>query len=152
MWRRRTEIYKVYEIESTELLIAKVTCANKMYLDKTLFVESVEQKTEGVAVALDVTGKIIERISGTVSFSDVYNYSSFGLLFFKQGDKLKVVVGKKPFVKVKSLKSLWTHLSSLEKSSEDTWGGADSIGGSPFKNGTCLSEEEVIQEIKCWLK
>jgi hypothetical protein len=141
---------------STELLHSKVEKAWAMYQDGSLFEEGVERKLPGRAVALSPSGGVLSDITREgdeegVSFEEVYSVSGFGILFGYEGaverGVVKVTIGKKPFVRVPDLQGFWAHMNEFEPG----WGGADSIGGSPFKKGTRFSHEEVLQHLRDWL-
>jgi hypothetical protein len=137
------------EEESQLLLLNKVARAWSMYLDGTLYDTSPPRKLKGIALALDVQGSVVERTSGPVDFSDIYAHSGWGVLLSRETTgKWKVTVGKKPFTRVKNLKTLWERFNALEGG----WGGADSIGGSPFREGTRFTEDEVLLHIQEWLQ
>lgn len=141
---------------NTETLLAKVDLANQMYTNLSLFEEGEEQKLPGRAVAFDIYGNIVNDTKWTeegVSFNDIYKFSGFGIIFgyASQGIRGKVTMGKKPFVKVPSLELLRSKFQEVE-TNEGKWGGSDSIGGSPFKVGTSISEEKIIEMTTQWLK
>lgn len=142
---------------STELLHEKVEKAWEMYCDGSLFDEGVERKLPGRALALSPSGEILSDITRVgenegVSFEEIYSTSGFGIIFGFEGPVengvVKVTVGKKPFVQVPDLKGFWGHMNGLEAG----WGGADSIGGSPFKKGTRFSHDEIIEQLRGWLQ
>ena len=141
---------------STELLHSKVEKAWEMYQDGSLFEEAEERKLPGRAVALSPSGEILSDITRVgenegVSFEEVYSVSGFGIIFGFEGPVengvTKVTIGKKPFVNVPDLNGFWAYMNTLEPG----WGGADSIGGSPFKKGTRFSHDEVLEHLRTWL-
>ena len=141
---------------STELLHSKVQLAWEMYQDGSLFEEGQERKLPGRAVALSPSGEIVSDIARVgenegVSFEEVYSVSGFGIIFGFEGpvenNVTKVTIGKKPFVNVPDLNGFWAYMNELEPG----WGGADSIGGSPFKKGTRFSHDEVLEHLRTWL-
>ena len=142
---------------STELLHSKVEKAWEMYQDGSLFEEAEERKLPGRAVALSPSGEILSDITRIeenegVSFEEIYAHSGFGVIFGFEGPVengvTKVTVGKKPFVAVPDLSQFWAQMSQIEPG----WGGADSIGGSPFKKGTKFSHDEVLEQLRGWLQ
>lgn len=142
---------------STELLHSKVEKAWEMYNDGTLFEEGVERKLPGRAIALSPTGEILSDITRVeegegVSFEEIYAHSGFGVIFGFEGPVergvTKVTIGKKPFVAVPDLSQFWAQMSSMEPG----WGGADSIGGSPFKKGTKFTHDQVMEQLCGWLQ
>ncbi len=142
---------------STELLHSKVEKAWEMYQDGSLFEPGKERKLPGRAVALSPSGEILSDITRVgenegVSFEEVYSVSGFGVIFGFEGPQekgvVKVTIGKKPFVRVPDLQGFWGHMNTLETG----WGGADSIGGSPFKKGTRFTHEEIIEQLRGWLQ
>ena len=140
------------ESETLDLLLKKVEMAEEMYKAGTLMDKGVDQKLPGIAVALDADGHPWHSTEGEVSFEEVYSNGSWGLILGENADKsLKVTVGKKPFALVGDLNGLWAHMSELEPEGQ-TWGGGDSIGGSPFKVGTVLTPAEIMREIRNWVK
>lgn len=142
---------------STELLHSKVELAWSMYNDGSLFKEGVERKLPGRVIALSPSGEILSDITRVgedegVSFEEVYAHSGFGVIFGFEGPVedgiTKVTIGKKPFVAVPDLSQFWNQMATLEPG----WGGADSIGGSPFKKGTKFSHDEVLEQLRGWLQ
>jgi len=134
--------------ETTDVLMLLVERAEEMYIDGRLFKDGNIQKFPGIAMALNRNLKIVNRVDGNVSFDDVYSFSGFGILF---GENNRVTIGKKPFFPIKSLSTLWTHLSTFEKD-DKKWGGADSIGGSPMGSGTSQTQVQVIARVREWAK
>jgi len=141
---------------STELLHSKVELAWSMYQDGSLFKEGQERKLPGRAVALSTSGEILSDITRVgedegVSFEEVYSQSGFGIIFGFEGPVengvTKVTIGKKPFVNVPDLNGFWAFMNQMEPG----WGGADSIGGSPFKKGTRFTHDEVLEHLRTWL-
>jgi len=136
--------------ETTELLMSLAEKAWGMYQDKSLYETSPVRALPGTAIVLGITGEALYVEQGEVSFADVYRKGSFGLLVNESPKGgFKFTVGKLPFARVPSLKELFPLLSAKEE--EGTWGGADSIGGSPF-TGSSLDLEGVLTVIRDWLK
>jgi len=135
------------EEETVELLMSKVELAERMHSDNSIYNVGELQKFPGIAIALDKDLNIVKYTSGDISFDDVYQYSGFGILF---GEKGKITIGKKPFFPIKSLSTLWEFLSQFELDGKK-WGGADTIGGSPFGIGSIQTEEEILNNLNEWL-
>jgi len=135
------------EEETKELLMTKISLAEKMYENGTIYDLGELQKFPGFAIAFNKDFEIIAETCGEVSFDDVYKHSGFGILF---GEKGKVTIGKKPFFPIKSLSTLWEFLTKFEPDGKK-WGGADTIGGSPFGVGTILTRDDLLLKINKWL-
>ena len=141
------------EEETTELLMEKVRMAEKMFIDGSLYNVGEVVKEPGVALTLDHKGEMISSTCNSeegVSFEEVYTSGTWGVLVgkMKEDGSRKVTVGKKPFAKVRDLNGLWAHLNKFE----DGWGGADSIGGSPFQGGTKLPVPDLLNHIQTWVQ
>jgi hypothetical protein len=132
-------------VPSTEILLSLVERVGKEYTEGTLYRRDKLHKFKGTAIGLSPKGEIVFSRDGENNFADIYKSAGFGFLL---GDK--ITIGKLPFSKVPSLKSLWPFLS--EQFQIGNWGGADTIGGSPFApTGAIPSPEELSKAIKEWL-
>lgn len=134
------------EAMSTELLLRKVESLVRAYEDKSIYDRAPAPKQDGTAITLTPAGDAIKLKVGKVSFGDVYETGAFGLLM---GDK--ITIGKLPFAPVKPLTSLWPFLT--DRFNIGKWGGADTIGGSPFApTGNLPGQEALLNAIRDWLK
>ena len=100
---------------------------------------------ECTAVVLNEDGSVKIRSKGECNFTTIYADGNFGFL---HGDK--ITIGKLPFARVPSLATLWPFLT--ERFGIGAWGGADAIGGSPFKpEGELPGVSAVADGIAAWM-
>jgi len=138
------------EEASTQTLLRLVEVADRAERDGSLYRRGTLYRHPGVGVGMSEKGvrTPIMSFEGRVSSQDVYGHDSGPVISLLVGDK--VTVSKLPFAAVPSFATLWPFLT--ERFQIGAWGGADSIGGSPFKPTGAMPEPlALVDAIRDWL-